>query len=159
MFFGRGPNKVKGCYTLKHIYDSYIAGVEVNSPYYVDYKTFVSITTTYLKGIGDYLLETSLPFRLPHRLGSFRVVKKKINFLYQNKNYMGSIDWAASVKVGKQVFYTNDHTGGYKYLFFWDRSNCKINNLSKYRFIPCRTFKRRLASLLKNNIKDYLEYK
>jgi hypothetical protein len=141
------------------MYDSYIKNIEVGSPYYVDYKTFINLTTGYFKGIVDYILNTSLPFKLPYRMGYFQIVKKKIYFKYQHKNFIGSIDWPASVKAGIQVFYTNDHTDGYKYLFMWSIEGSRIENITRYRFIPCRAVKRRLAYYIKNKIKDYLEIK
>jgi hypothetical protein len=159
MFFSRGKNKIKGCYTLVKMYQEYIKEIEPDSPYYIDYNTFIKVNTEYLQGIIDYLLNTSLPFKLPYRLGSFQIVKKKIYFKYQQRNYKGSIDWPASIAAGKQVFYTNDHTDGYKYLFYWDRTMCRVENNSRYKFIPCRTVKRRLAYYINNKVRDYLEYK
>jgi hypothetical protein len=159
MYFSRGPNKIQSPYTLKDIYEDYIKEIDPDSSYYVDYKTFIKLNTEYLQGIVDYLLNTSLAFKLPYRMGSFNIIKKKIYFKFQDKNSMGSIDWPASIIAKKQVFYTNEHSDGYKYLFMWRRDGSRIVNINKYRFIPCRAVKRKLAYYIKNRIRDYFEYK
>lgn len=156
-FFSRGPNKIQHPYTLVDIYNSYISETDPDSPYYVDYNTFMELNKVYLQGIVEYILTTALEFKLPYRLGSFQIIKKKITYKNQHKNFIGSIDWQATNLTGKQVFYTNDHSDGYKYFFTWHREEARVENKSKYRFIPCRTVKRRLAYIIKNKVKDYFE--
>jgi hypothetical protein len=157
-YFSRGPNKIQNPYTLKDMYASYIVGKE-DTPYFIDYNTFIIITTTYFKGVRDYLFTTGLEYKIPYKLGTWQIIKKKINFTNQHKNYAGSIDWPSTLIAGKQVFYTNDHTDGYKYLFKWNIAYARITNISKYKFTPCRAVKRHLAFIVNNKIKYYLEDK
>ena len=157
-YFGRGKNKVQNPYVLKDIYYKYVNNLHESSLYYVDYNTFVSITTSYIKKIVDVVLDKGMSFHLPARIGDFQIVKKK-----RRPTGERAIDWEQTVKVGKRVFTTNNHTNGYKYLWYWARQDANprlsyVINEYKYRFMPCRANKRKLAFYLKNRIKDYLEH-
>lgn len=155
-FFGRGKNKIENSYTLRDMYKSYIKDIDLNSPYYVGYNTYKEIATAYLKQIGEYIYETSLEYRLPHSLGGFQLVKKKRNLdrMFHNSQ----IDWENTVKYGKKVYHVNEHSDGYRYFFMWNK-NGKLLNISRYRFVPTRTNKRKLANYVKTNKRDYFEVK
>ena len=85
-------------------------------------------------------------------MGSLRVKKTKMNFT--DKNTL-RVDWQASKKFNKRIYHLNEHTGGYKYRFYWSRGI--IKNITAYSFIPTRTNSRRLASILKDNNRE-LDY-
>ena len=155
MFFSRGANKVQVGYTLPKMYESYIKDVEVGSPYDVPYSTYVRITTSYIKKLVERLFE-GFKVTLPYRLGYIQIVKKKMYFKSQLTKGKG-IDWEATNKYGKVIHHLNEHSGGYKYLYYWDRRGSKVKNINSYRFIPTRTLKRTLASLIKKDKKDYFE--
>jgi hypothetical protein len=146
-------------YTYKDMYKSYIKSLEggENSPYYIPYSTYIKINNTYTNYIVNRVLEQSLPFKLGHRLGSFQIVKKKVYAGSQIK--YESVDWEISRQLHKKVYHLNDHSGGFKYLFWWDRNNAAVVNIRAYKFIPVRTIKRKLAFNIKNKIRDYFEYK
>ena len=93
----------------------------------------------------DEILISSEEMRLPYRLGTIRVKKSKMK--YDDKNKL-KVDWAASKKIGKRIYHLNDHTGGYKYRFYWTKGIVK--NITAYAFIPTRTNTRRLAQILKD---------
>lgn len=154
-FFSRGNNKIKVGYTLPKMYESYIKDIEVGSPYDISYSTYVSITTTYINKIVERLFE-GFRVTLPYRLGVIQVVKKKMYFKSQLTKGKG-IDWAATNKYGKVIHHLNEHSDGYKYLFNWDRRGSRIKNIHSYKFIPTRTLKRTLASLIKKEKRDYFE--
>jgi len=156
-FFGRGKNKIKDPYTVRHMYKDYLVDVEKDTIYDVPYSTYVTIVTSYFKKVRDIILEESDKFKLIRGLGTFQIVKKKIKPLRQINRFY-STDWKTTIKHGKKVVYLNEHSDGYKYLFYWNRKGSKTKNTSKYRFVPTRTIKRTLAKYIKNRLKDYFEY-
>lgn len=154
MFFGRGKNKNQDPYTIPDFYKAYKDKIEKGSPYDVSYNTFRDVLELYYKGIRDIIIDDGLPFKIPCNLGELQVVKKKINY---NKMLPSSIDWVNTLKYGKVIYHLNDHSDNYKYLFMWNRAGAKLKNISKYRFVPTRTNKRKLASYVKNKVRDYFE--
>ena len=118
----------------------------------VDKKLFRTICDEFNKLLIDEILISSEEIRLPYRLGTIRIKKSKMK--YDDKNKL-KIDWAASKKLGKRIYHLNDHTGGYKYRFYWTKGIVK--NITAYSFIPTRTNTRRLASILKDNERE-LDY-
>ena len=111
----------------------------------VDKKLFRAICDEFNKLLIDEILISSEEIRLPYRLGTIRIKKSKMK--YDDKNKL-KIDWAASKKLGKRIYHLNDHTGGYKYRFYWTKGIVK--NITAYSFIPTRTNTRSLASILKD---------
>ena len=116
------------------------------------YKYYKDICDEFNKLFIDEILISSEEMRLPYRLGTIRVKKSKMK--YDDKNKL-KIDWAASKKLGKRIYHLNDHTGGYKYRFYWTKGIVK--NITAYSFIPTRTNTRRLASILKDKERE-LDY-
>lgn len=156
MYFSRGPNKIQNPYTIQDMYNEYVSGVDKGSPYEITYLVYKEITTCYFKKIVDHLFNGG-NFRIPHRLGTLQIIKKRVYASSQVK-YASSIDWEQTIKYGKKVIHLNEHSNGYKYLFMWDKAGANRLNISKYRFVPTRQLKRYLAKLIKSGKKDYIEY-
>ena len=76
-YFSRGLNKLQNPYTIKDFYKRYINECE-NDLYKIEYGLYSKIVCDYLKGLVEYMFETSLPFKLPHKLGNFQIIKKII---------------------------------------------------------------------------------
>ena len=93
-------------------------------------------------------------FKMPYRLGTLRIKKKKMNYSKKNKL---KINWLETNKHKKVIYHLNDHTDGFNYRWFWSKINAVIKNKSVYSFQATRTNKRRLAGLLKNKKVDYFE--
>ncbi len=141
-------------YTGKDFYKSYVEYVEDNPLYQVDYKTFRGIINDYFKYLRDELIENGKEIKLPCRLGTLSIVKHK------PKEYSGRslrIDYAESKKYNKVIYHLNDHTGGYKYRFYWNKHNMLTKNKTMYQLIMTRDNKRYLAQILKNRVRDYVE--
>lgn len=141
-------------YTGKDFYRSYIDYVSDNPLYQVDYKTFRGIINDYFKYLRDELIENGKEIKLPCRLGTLSIVKHK------PKEYSGRslrIDYAESKKYNKVIYHLNDHTGGYKYRFYWNKHNMLTKNKTMYQLIMTRDNKRHLAQILKNRVRDYVE--
>jgi len=139
----RGEGNYKKDYGSIDVYNYYKK--DVISELQVDKKTFRNICDDFNKLLIDEILLNSEEIRLPYRLGTVRIKKSKMK--YDDKNKL-KIDWAASRKVGKRIYHLNDHTGGYKYRFYWTKGI--IKNITAYSFIPTRTNTRTLASILKD---------
>jgi len=118
----------------------------------VDKQTFRKICDEFNKEVIERILRSSEEVRFPYRLGTLRIKKSKMK--YDDKNKL-KIDWAQSKKLGKRIYHLNDHTGGYKYRFYWAKGIVK--NITAYSFIPTRTNTRTLASILKDKERE-LDY-
>lgn len=153
-FFSRGPNKIQNAYVLGDMYASYIEDKEEYSPYAVSYDEFLSITREYLKMVMSSIINEARTYKLPFRLGSIRVVKLDSS-LGRKRRY--SLDFSLTHKYGKPIYHLNEHSGGYKYMFKWDKINAYVKHKFYYRFIPTRANKRMLAYNIKNYITDYFE--
>lgn len=141
-------------YTGKDFYKSYIDCVGDNPLYQVEYRVFRDIINDYFKYLRDELIENGKEIKLPCRLGTLSIVKHK------PKEYSGRslrIDYAESKKYNKVIYYLNDHTGGYKYRFYWNKHNMLTKNKTMYQLIMTRDNKRHLAQILKNRVRDYVE--
>lgn len=146
----RGEGVYKRDFGIKDIYKFYkqstVKGLQV------DYKVFRDICDEFNKAIIDEILINSEDVKLPVRLGRLRIKKTKMNFTDKNKL---RIDWKKSKELKKRIYHMNEHTGGYKYRFFWKKGI--IKNITAYAFIPTRTNARRLASILKDEDRE-LDY-
>ena len=140
-------------YTIKDFYNSYSDYIEPNTQYDITYATFKDIIIDYFKYIRDNIIENSREVKLPCRLGTLAIVKRK------PKNYDGKslrVDYHTSKIYGKTIYHLNEHSNGWKYNFHWQKKDICIKNRSAYQFIACRALKRQLAQYIKNNVHDYM---
>lgn len=141
-------------YTIADYYLSYKDYIQEGSQYDISYQTFKAIVTDYFKYIRDEVMLNSKEVKLPCRLGTLQIVK------HQPKEFTGKSlrwDWKATKELGKPVYLLNEHSGFFKYRFFWSKQNCILPNRAKYMFIACRQNKRDLAALIFNKQCDYIE--
>lgn len=141
-------------YVIKDFHNSYINYVGDNPLYNVEYKLFREILIDYFKYLRNNLIEEGKEVKLPCRLGTVAVVKHKPKG-YTSKSLR--VDYKSSRDIGKLVLHLNEHTDGYKYRFYWSKSNVIVTNKSKYQLVMTRHNKRRLAYILKNGVRDYME--
>lgn len=141
-------------YTITDFYKSYKNYIIPNSPYDIDYTTFRAILSDYFKYIRDEIMDECKEYKLPCRLGTLQIIKK-LPKEFSSKSLCW--DWKSTRELGKPVYCLNEHSGYYKYRFFWSKQNCILPYLGKYMFIACRANKRKLAQIIKNNLKDYPE--
>lgn len=156
-YFGRGVNKIQHPYTIQDMYKVYIKDIDEDSPYYVSYKVYKTVLSLYFKKVTDVLFEESLKFKMPNNLGLFQITKKPRN-LKTCMTHNSQIDWENTIKYGKKIFHVNEHSDGYRYYFTWEKKGM-LKNITKYRFVPTRSNKRKLAYYIKNRIRDYFEVK
>lgn len=141
-------------YTIPDYYLSYKDYIEQDSVYDVDFKTFKGIVVDYFKYIRDEIMLKSKEVKLPFRMGTLQVVKHQPKE-FTNKSLRW--DWKSTKELGKPVYYLNEHSGFFKYRFFWSRQDCNIPNRSKYMFIASRKNKRDLCKIIKSKQCDYIE--
>jgi hypothetical protein len=72
-------------------------------------------------------------------------------------NYYCKQAYAETKKVGKIVYHLNEHSNFYKYRYYWNKHNMLNHNKTMYQLIMTRDNKRRLAQIIKNKERDYLE--
>lgn len=141
-------------YCIPDFYKFYQEEVSDNPLYQVDYKTYRAIVTDYFKYFRDEVIENGKDMRLPCRLGRLSIVKAKPK-TYTSKSL--SIDFHATKLYGKTIFHLNEHSNGFKYRAHWDKKNIIVPNKSMYQLVLSRANKRRLAYIIKNQLRDYCE--
>ena len=117
----------------------------------IEYYQFVEICNEFYKGMMDLVLTKNSIYKLPHRMGSLRVIKRIVK-----ADHGIAVDWVNSVKYKKKIVHLNEHSNGYKYLFKWYKNVAIFVNQGHYRLVLTRANKRRLASLIKSGV-DYYE--
>ena len=140
-------------YTIKDFYEYYLSYVNKSDIYQIDYKLYHSILIDYFKFIQDEIVEQGREFKMPCRLGSLFIMKRK-----PLKWDSGSlrIDYKTSKDLGKVVYHLNEHSDGYKYRFCWSKVKSMVPYKIKYQLIVTRHNKRRLAHIIKNKERDYV---
>lgn len=144
----------KQSYTGIDYYDSYCEYVKDNPLYQVDYKIFRAIINDYFKHLRDELIEQGKEIKLPCRLGTLQIVKRKPNS-FTGKSLR--IDYGTSKKMGKLILYDNAHCNYYKYRVYWSKLSMLTHNKTHYQLILTRDNKRHLAQIIKNRVRDYIE--
>lgn len=151
---GRGRNKIQHPYTIQDMYLDYLERYPEGDVYYLTYSEYKDITTMFLKHLANQLVYKSLTINLPFRLGKLVVIKRKPE--YKSLKNM-TMDWVKAKQLNKQVRLFNEHSHGFVYRFYWDRTTSMVQQKSKYMFKPTRTNKREVARLVKTKQNDYFE--
>mgnify|MGYP001210628413 CR=1 FL=1 len=150
-FFGRGLNRHQNPFTLVDMYKEYMLEYKDKDLGEIEYHIFISLIEEYYKQLMEEILLNGVLFKMPFRMGYFRIIKRKLSYSHKI-----AIDWDTTNKIGKKVYHLNDHTHGYKYIFKWNKRNLIFKYCNLYRLVITRTHKRRLASLIKAG-QDYYE--
>lgn len=104
----RSPNKIQKPYTLTHIYKYYKKDiVNPESKYNVDYKTYRTVCEMFNKLVVDDILENAASFKMPQRLGEFRIKLTKTK--YDNLKF----DYGHFNKTGEKAVHLNEHSNDY----------------------------------------------
>ena len=125
----------------------------------ISFKDFIKIIKTYNQNLINHLIETGDKVKLPYGIGDLRIVKYKpikTKITKSGKelpNY--TIDWIETKKAGKYIYYLNDHTEGYKYLFMWKWASSRLKHAEIWSFKASRIHSRRLGALLKKPNSHY----
>lgn len=145
---------MKDSYTIPDFYESYKRHVSEAVVFLVDYKTFRNVVIDYFNHIMDVVLEKSSDFRLPARMGTVSVIKRKPKSIQRRGH---NVDFKLTNELGKTILHLNEHTNGYRFRFLWDKREVIIQNKVLYEMIMTRDNKRKLAYNIKVRKKDYIE--
>ncbi len=164
--FKRNKKKIKADFGLKDLYQFYKS--RPKNP--VDNKTFGNIMREYNTEILRLIIFEGLDYTMYARLGSLRI-RKFDNSLKLNKD--GEVrnklrpDWGktrakwAQLYPGKTaeeiksipnkpiIYHLNEHSDGYIFKWFWDKTTSNLVNQSVYKFEPVRQIKRLAAKAWK----------
>lgn len=140
-------------YVIKDFYKSYCEFVEGNRLYQVSISTFRSVLSDYMKHMMNEVLIKSKEFKMPGRVGSLYVVKKKPPTTRDRLR----VDFKATNEMGKTILHLNEHSDGYNFRFFWSKANTIVRYKTTYELVMSRANKRQLASIIKNKQADYIE--
>lgn len=141
-------------YTIPSFYNHYLSNIERDTVYDIPYSTYRKIVTDYFLYIRDEMLDRSREVKLPYRLGSIQIVKKRPKYLDSRSL---RIDYQSTKSLGKLVYLTNEHSDWFKYRLHWKKYDILIPNKNKYQLVLTRANKRNLAYIIKNKIHDYQE--
>lgn len=120
----------------------------------VDIKTYIDISTRYIKFLMDKVLE-GLEVTLPSRLGTLRITGTKQEIKFEDGKVKGlSPNWRKTMelwesspeaKEKKQLVYnTNEHSDGIRYKYIWSKRRVLVTNKTLYSLRMTRENKRRI---------------
>lgn len=149
----KSADKTKS-YTIPSFYNNYKQNIEEGTVYDISYAKYRQIVTDFFQHMRDLLLEESREVKLPYRLGTIQIVKKKPKHLDARSL---RIDYQATKQYNKLIFLTNEHSDFFKYRIHWSKHDVITPNKGKYQLVMTRANKRHLAAIIKNKIHDYQE--
>lgn len=163
---GGKPGKYKIHFGIQEYYKYYIKNFSFNpfASKFADPAKLIVSREVYNKILRDTFLMISEKvldsnsIKLPNKLGTLVIQKRKMNFNYLKTNNNLYMDYQEYKRSGLKTFFTNDHTDGYYYKVTWFRDKLRFPALKFYKFIPNRKVKRTLAKYLKTRERDYIEY-
>lgn len=142
----RSKNIIQNVLTAKHIYQYYIKDYEIDSKFYTDYTTFKGVCSDFNKDVSDRIINDGYFFKMPYRLGTLRIRKRKIKLNNLKHNYGLYNESNGKYKNS----FLNEHSGNYYVRFYWNKiKETIIKNKTPYTFIPTRDNKRNLAKSIK----------
>ena len=162
----RGTGKVETHYGRPDMYKHYTKVTAGKRDMYdVSFSDFSKVLNKFNKDICSLILEDAYEFILPKRLGIIRIKKYKPKLKLDDEGNLKTkylpVDWKATNELWatnekakdekKRVYYLNNHSDGYRYLWYYSTYRSALPNKSLYRFIPTRSNKRNLASLIKSD--------
>ena len=176
--FKRGNRKDIADFKTQDVYKLYKQRCKDKGLPYVEYGKFARVLQTFNENIINLMIHENVDFGMSHRTGSLRIRQKEVKNKVKEKEDIYkrnlSINWKktkqywldkypdktaneiSDIPDKKLIYELNEHTEGYRYVFYWDKITCNLKNQSAYIFNPTRTNKQKLTVALKT-IKN-LEY-
>lgn len=149
----KAASKTKS-YTIPSFFNDYIQSIESDTVYDIPYSKYKDVIIDYFTYLRDQILEESKEVKLPYRMGTVQIVKKKPKHLDARSL---RIDYKATKELNKLIFLTNEHSDYYKYRIHWCKHDMLVQNKGQYQLVMTRANKRHLAQIIKNKIHDYQE--
>lgn len=145
----------------------------------VSYKQYMAVYEDFIYAIVHKIIEESADFRVPQRLGDIGIRKTKIKKELQPDGTVKSlnrpVNFKATIELWERLYgttdkkelkkiedkplvrFNNNHTGHYTFFICWDKRTCNVKNQSRYKFLPCRKFKRMIKEITAEKTIDYYE--
>ena len=124
----------------------------------ISYNEFTTIVKESNRKIFDSIIEDADGFKLPENLGYLCVIK------YKTKRK--AINWGATKKYGKTIYYLNLHSFGFRYHIKWFKTGISRFAFNEvYKFAPLRTLRTEVSKRIKEekeynewNLKDFWDF-
>lgn len=120
----------------------------IRTAYYARYPTptdrqlsgpaFRAVLEAYNLGLSALVL-AGREVKLPFRLGTFYVQKKKLNYARL------PFDYGHWQKTGLRRFHLNRHSDGYRASFHWRKQLAALTGIQLYACVPCRSLTRAIS--------------
>ena len=104
----------------------------------LDTRAFTAVLEAFNLGICQLLL-TGKEVKLPFRLGTLYVQKKKLNYARL------PFDYGHWQKTGEKRFDLNRHSDGYRANFHWRKQLTALTGIQLYALVPCRSLTRAIS--------------
>lgn len=160
----RGTGRNNAAFKTPQLYKFY---KENNPKYTVTERVYSKILGEINESIFNEIIMNNFELVIPYSLGKMRIKKCKIRLRLKENGELDTSrlipDWKRTkqlweedeeAKLTKQLVYlTNQHTKGYKFHFFWNKTinrRLKVKNIGAMCFRATKTTRQSLAKGLKN---------
>jgi hypothetical protein len=162
----RGKGKIKVHYGRVDMYKHYIETTEKEpGKTQVSYSDYCAVLNKFNKDISKAIMEDAYEYILPNRVGTIRIKKYKPKIQLDDEGKLITNNLAVDYKATnelwrnneeakenkKLVYHLNNHSDGYRYVWYYSTYRSNLPNKSLYRFVPTRTNKRELSKLIKDD--------
>lgn len=113
----------------------------------IDKKKYLSIMNTFLENLSDSIVKERKYYDLPYKLGRLRI--KKIKPRKFNK-----LNPALTLQYEKPIYYTNMHSFGNYFRWYWDKTMMIIRNKTYYSLSMIKNHKVKLSDEIFRCSKD-----
>ena len=155
-------HKFKSDYGLGDVFKYYEE--KFGNKYNVSSRNFVQTCAKLNQAVVNMMIYDKREFYFPANLGGWRIKRRKTKFKLDDSGELKTTNlpvdyqatkklWAEDPKAKKEkrlIFIFNDHTDGYRFRFWWDKSTCRVKNQSRYYIKPSRYNSRLLAKAVKD---------
>jgi len=130
----------------------------------MDIKSYVNLINNYNKFLTSKIFE-GYEITLPARFGTMMVTGKKQDIKYDDDGLPRlPVNWPNTWQLWKnnpeaekrnqKIYFTNEHSDGVRYKFFWSKKRILVSNKNLYSLRMTRKNKRNLAAFI-NDGKEY----
>ena len=175
--YKRGNRKLIADYKTEDCYKFYKN--KYKNVKYVDRSTYSRILREFYNEVMRLIIYENMDFIMPAKLGTLRVKKKPISPKIDEDGNLDlrtlSVNWKKTNNLWRQQYpdktpeeirdipdkhlirELNEHSDGYRYLWYWDRVISNVKNQSCYKIDITRTHDRELAKAVKtvSNLQYY----
>lgn len=136
-------------------------------------RLFSQIVREFYDEVVNEMLVSNFEFKLTHKMGTILIRKHKKKLCLNKDGKLNlkklRIDWLSTKKLWMEnpiyrqekrlIYHMNEHTEGYHFRFYWDKSLTRTKNISVYKFIPTRHNKALLIESINQGNTDFYEAK